>query len=372
MNIDTSIINQTQQTQTKSQSATAQTQQESSTNFADELNNLNKESVEESSATEETTAEQDNSATEENLNIENEQNIENENNGDAVSEEESLNKSLEELNMVVQEFNRSDEKEDVSLKSNKKEDDNRDEGDDVINNDFSIQDNKDILPQMGTNMNFSGDGQPFSSFMNDENSNNSKLSSSAKDLAEESAILSTMAENIAMANRQQIESNEQNNKEKTVSNEEGVKIVDTTTNTTIETVISYDSVIMTQADVEVFSDLVNNGVVDLNNITPESAEQATQISKTLADMLAKAKENNQPVRIDFDNNISVIIRISGDGKIRADFLPSNQIAETYLKENLPLLKQRFEENNLEYDSLNRRERKDQDKENNRKKGRDNE
>jgi hypothetical protein len=274
--------------------------------------------------------------------------------------------------MVVQEFNRSDEKEDVSLKSNKKEDDNRDEGDDVINNDFSIQDNKDILPQMGTNMNFSGDGQPFSSFMNDENSNNSKLSSSAKDLAEESAILSTMAENIAMANRQQIESNEQNNKEKTVSNEEGVKIVDTTTNTTIETVISYDSVIMTQADVEVFSDLVNNGVVDLNNITPESAEQATQISKTLADMLAKAKENNQPVRIDFDNNISVIIRISGDGKIRADFLPSNQIAETYLKENLPLLKQRFEENNLEYDSLNRRERKDQDKENNRKKGRDNE
>ena len=34
----------------------------------------------------------------------------------------------------------------------------------MINNDFNIQD-KDLLPQMNPNMNFSGDGQPFSSFL---------------------------------------------------------------------------------------------------------------------------------------------------------------------------------------------------------------
>ena len=85
-------------------------------------------------------------------------------------------------------------------------------------------------------------------------------------------------------------------------------------------------------------------------------------------MLAKAKETQQPLRIDFDNGISVIIKISRDGKVSADFLPSTQIAEAYLKENLPLLKQRFDEKNLEYEELNRRERREQ-KEDNQKKGR---
>ena len=66
-------------------------------------------------------------------------------------------------------------------------------------------------------------------------------------------------------------------------------------------------------------------------------------------MLAKSMENNKPLRIDFDNNISVIIKISRDGKITADFLPSSQVAEAYLKENLPLLRQKFNENNIEYD-----------------------
>ena len=73
------------------------------------------------------------------------------------------------------------------------------------------------------------------------------------------------------------------------------------------------------------------------------------------------------MRIDFDNNISVIIKISRDGKITADFLPSSQIAEAYLKENLPILRQRFDENNIEYDSLNQRERREHQKENNNKK-----
>jgi len=83
-------------------------------------------------------------------------------------------------------------------------------------------------------------------------------------------------------------------------------------------------------------------------------------------------EKNQPVRIDFDNNISVIIKISREGKITADFLPSSQVAEAYLRENLPLLRQRFDDNNIEYDSLNQRERRDNNKENKKKKERNNE
>ncbi len=77
----------------------------------------------------------------------------------------------------------------------------------------------------------------------------------------------------------------------------------------------------------------------LDNLAPEAAQKSVQVSKTLADMLAKKqKKTQQPLRIDFDNGISVIIKISRDGKVSADFLPSTQIAEAYLKENLPLFK----------------------------------
>ena len=247
----------------------------------------------------------------------------------------------------------------------------------MINNEFNIQDNKDLLPQMNPNMNFSGDGQPFSSFMNNNMQNNAEhsLSMSEKDLAEEAAILSTMAENIALANRnkmvQTTDTKQNENTTKTVTDEQGIRKVDKQTNITVENVVKFDSVIMNQADVEVFANLVEKGEADMTKLAPEAAQKAVKVSKTLADMLAKSMENNQPVRIDFDNNISVIIRVSRNGKISADFLPSSQVAEAYLKENLPLLRQRFGDNNIEYDELNQRNSREQERQN-KKKERDNE
>ena len=279
----------------------------------------------------------------------------------------NINEALNEINLVVKEFNQSEDKLSAVIKKEEVFDDTND----MINKDFRIQNNTDILPQMNPNMNFSGDGQPFSSFMNnssDQNNNsNGGLSLNAKDLAEEKAILSTMEENIAIANKNQIVQ-----AVKTITNEEGIKKVDSKTGIKIENIVKFDSVIMNQADVEVFANLVENGEADMNNLAPKALEKSIQVSKTLADMLAKANETKQPLRIDFDNNISIIIRISRDGKISGDFLPSSQVAEAYLKENLPLLRQRFDDNNIEYDSLNQKERRNPEKENNKKKGRNNE
>ncbi len=239
----------------------------------------------------------------------------------------------------------------------------------MINNDINIQEQKDLMFQMNASMNFNSDGQPFSDFMN--NQNEQKLSSSAKELAEESAILSTMSENIAMANKNRILNEDQTQEPnaqqiKTVSNSEGIKKVDQKTNVTVETVVKYDSVTMNESDVDFFVKLVENGQADMTQATQKSS----QISKTLADLLAKSMKDNQPVRIDFDNNISVIIKISREGKISASFLPSSQVAEAYLKENLPLLRQKFEDNNIDYDELNQRERKQDDKENRKKEQKD--
>lgn len=286
-------------------------------------------------------------------------------------EEKPDNIKLNLPNEILPDLNQKDDIKTSELKPFKEFDDNdKEEGKILINNDFNI-DNKDKLPQMTPNMNFGGDGQPFSSFMNNESEHRQseqKLSTSAKDLAEEAAILSTMAENIAMANKAMVEEPES----KVVTKNDGIKKVDTKTNIVQETIVKYDTVVMNEADVEVFADLVQKGEVDMNNLAPEAAQKSVHVSKTLADMLAKAMEDNKPVRIEFDNGISVIIKISRDGKLSADFLPSTQVAEAYLKENLPLLKQKFDEQNLDYDELNQRERRNQDREQNRKKGRENE
>ena len=261
-----------------------------------------------------------------------------------------------------------------------KDNDKKKEDNTLINNDMNIQETQDLFAQqMGSNMNFNTEGQPFKDFIE---SKKSELEANRQDLAEEAAILSTMSENIAIAQKnmalnkseilmQQTEPAENSNleKTKTISNEQGIKKVDSKTNVTVETIVKYDNIIMDKNDVEFFSKLVENGSVDMNTLTTSQAAKSSHISKTLADMLAKSMQDNQPVRIDFDNNISVIIKVSKNGKISADFLPSSQVAEAYLKENLPLLRQRFDDNNIEYDELNQRKQKQDEDRDNRKKGR---
>ena len=305
---------------------------------------------------------------------------------------QKLNNVFDGLQNVFEEMNnklnRTDENEQDFLKpikpnadKNKNEQDslkpikpitdkNKNEADDLINNDMNIQEPKEqqFSAQMNLNMNFNTDGQPFADFMN--NQENQKLGMSEKDLKEEREILSTMSENIAIANRNMLQAQMQENeteealpKAKTVVNSEGIKKVDRKTNVTLETVAKFDNVVMDKSDVEFFTNLVEKGTAEATQQNVKSV----QVSKTLADLLAKSMNENKPVRIDFDNNISVIIKVSRDGKISADFLPSSQVAEAYLKENLPLLRQRFDDNNIEYDELNQRKQKQDDKEN-RKKG----
>ena len=310
----------------------------SSVKFSDELNELEKNAEKESPKTDEIiSAQKTDEKTEKLTSFE--------------QEENDVNNAVSGLNNIVEELNKKVDCSEDKLQSMLKDKNiSADNNGNMINNDYNIQDNKDILPQMHPGMNFSGDGQPFSSFMNNtQNDLNQNLSMSEKDLAEESAILSSMAENIALVNKNRLSA--------------GLKSDDN--------VFKYDSIIMNLADVELFANLVEQGTADMSKLSPDAAKRTVQVSKTLADLLAKSMANNKPLRIDFDNNISVIIKISREGKISADFLPSSQVAEAYLKENLPLLRQRFDENNIEYDELNQRNSREQERQD-KKKERDNE
>ena len=280
---------------------------------------------------------------------------------------ENNNKSLQQ----------TEENTENSLKNTKISDDNKDNKENIlINNDMNVNENKDKLPAMNMNMNFAGNGQPFSSFMaNDKINNEKQLANNLKDLAEEAAIMSTMAENIAIANRisqskllnnQDLNTSEKINTQATKINENGILKLDKESGIIVDTVVKYDNVIMNKSDVEFFANIVNNNAQNLVSLSSEALEKNIGVSKTLADLIAKSMNENKPFRIDFDNNISIIIKITRDGKLSADFLPSSQVAEAYLKENLPLLKQRFDENNINYGELNQRNQRDKNKDNQRK------
>ena len=409
MNIDT----QSKITSVNSSNTTSKTQKKSDASFSDELKNVSKtDSKEEVKDDKEVKADSKEEVKEEKeVKSGSKEEVKSENKSDekvekseketqATDKEASKEDNIEDviggLQQTVEELNKLNQKNDKTnseLKKDTLSDDKDREDNTLIDNNINIKDKTEQqLPQMNANMNFNSNGQPFSAFVENTNNNN-QLSTSEADLAEENAILSTMNENIAIAQKNMLlNKNNQTDdvksakvelqpdvvaqnevvedvapKTKTVTNEQGVKKVDTKTNVTTETVVKFDDIAMNKNDVEFFANLVENGSVDMNSV--QHAQKSSQVSKTLADMIAKSMQDNQPIRINFDNDISVIIKVSKNGKISADFLPSSQIAEAYLKENLPILKQRFDDNNIDYDELNHRKQEQQDDRNNRKKGR---
>ena len=335
-------------------SSKTSSKKESDVKFSDELKNLKSTEKQEKKTKNDDEKTQEKSAVKKNQEGNSVKNAKEDNPDSAIN---GLNDTIDEINKL----NQKDENLRENIKNAKYNDDkqNKYEVFGLIDNNMNLQEQLDKFNvQTGANMNFNSDGQPFSAFV--EQDNTKKLSSSAKDLAEEKSILSTMEENIAIANKNMAMS-----KNKTVENEHGVHKVDKKTNLVVDTVVSYDHVVMNKEDVEFFANLVENGITDMNEI--KNPQRAARVSKTLADLLAKAMNDNKPVRIDFDNNISVIIKIDRAGKISADFLPSSQVAEAYLKENLPLLKQRFDDNNIDYNELSQRQRKQDTQQDNRKK-----
>lgn len=99
-----------------------------------------------------------------------------------------------------------------------------------------------------------------------------------------------------------------------------------------------------------------NGQIITENLASSSQEVGTiyksaEVSKTLMNMIENAKSTQKPVRIDFGNDISAVIRVSTDGKISAQFLPTNEAAEDFLRSNIAYLQQSFEEQEIPYNEL---------------------
>lgn len=141
--------------------------------------------------------------------------------------------------------------------------------------------------------------------------------------------------------------------------------------------VDYSTVQMDMNDTQFFTELVQNSDKTLQNIVAElqggieqnvqEAAKNVKVSATLMSALSEAVKTNQPFRIDFDKDISVIIKIDKDGGLTAKFIPGDKAVEEYLKQNMSMLRQRFDEQEISYKDLSysrQQQRQNQNRKNN--------
>lgn len=124
-----------------------------------------------------------------------------------------------------------------------------------------------------------------------------------------------------------------------------------------------NSMSMTESDAQFFINLTKNDNINTQAVVAQAqaaldngaelsqVQQNVKISETLLNAINIAREKNQPLRIDFDQNISVIMRFGRDGSFAANFIPGDKVVEQYLKNNLESLKSTFDEKELPYSEL---------------------
>ena len=81
------------------------------------------------------------------------------------------------------------------------------------------------------------------------------------------------------------------------------------------------------------------------------SQKTVEVTNQLVSLIEKAQNTQKPVRISFDNDVSVVIKIDKHGKITAEFIPGNTEVENYLRNNIASLRQKFDEQNLPYNDL---------------------
>lgn len=136
------------------------------------------------------------------------------------------------------------------------------------------------------------------------------------------------------------------------------------------------SIMVSQNDAVFFSDLIKNNElmaqglkpneITMKDIDSSEVQKSAKVSKALLDMVDEAAKTNKPFRIDFDKDLSVIIKVNKDGKISAEFLPGDKAVEQYLRASLPELRQKFDEQELNYKELSYKQSKDKREQSSRK------
>lgn len=97
-----------------------------------------------------------------------------------------------------------------------------------------------------------------------------------------------------------------------------------------------------------------NNQINFNNFIESSAQvsyKSVEVSQNLYQLLEKAYKQNKPVRLDFNKNSFVILKLNKNGKIKAEFVSNDKNTETALKNGIPYLKSKFETQGIPYEEI---------------------
>ena len=111
-----------------------------------------------------------------------------------------------------------------------------------------------------------------------------------------------------------------------------------------------------------------SGVIQTEIAQTSAVQKSAAVTNQVINLLEQAQNTQKPVRISFDNDISVVLKIDKKGKLSAEFIPGSVEAERYLAANVSSLKQKFDEQNLPYTSLSYRQNGGQNKNSRKKDG----
>ena len=97
--------------------------------------------------------------------------------------------------------------------------------------------------------------------------------------------------------------------------------------------------------------LINYSVEDDGISLTTSDNKTIQATKSLINVLQTSVDTNKPIRLDFDRDVTVILKLDKEGKVQAHFIPGTAEVESYLRNNIQCLRQRFDDENINYSSL---------------------
>lgn len=200
------------------------------------------------------------------------------------------------------------------------------------------------------------------------------LHETQEELLEDMSILSTDEENLAMVNKakeyQSLTDNDfsrngeedmelltelvsiQNQSRIEVNPQHNVEHAESVLSQVIEEskkkLIKFNAADLSSEDVDYIIGILQKGTADSDL---DNEENPSALSAKFLAALKDSLINKKVFRIDFDNEISVIIKIDTEGKISANFLTSSKELEEGLKNNLYILRQKFEEQGIRYGSI---------------------
>lgn len=110
------------------------------------------------------------------------------------------------------------------------------------------------------------------------------------------------------------------------------------------------------ADASFFINLLNQeNLIDYkvedNSINLSIGDRKINSTNSLLNMLKTSYDTKKAIRLDFESDVTVVLKLDNKGKIQAHFIPGTSEVESYLKSNIPILKQTFEQENIGYSYL---------------------